>query len=98
MTGAIRTLLNEKDPFDSFSLEQFIHDTNINATSAVVAVHHAIQGFKELPFSGLKTFIYTGNKLNVMPSPKAMYFGMGKTAMAHLIWDCSVAYREQGFK
>ncbi|KAF2464260.1 NAD(P)-binding protein [Lindgomyces ingoldianus] len=36
--------------------------------------------------------------LNVMPSPAVLTFGLGKTAAAHMIWDASVAYKDDGFR
>ena len=63
-----------------------------------MAAHHAVQGFKLLPPSNLKTFFYTGNKLPSMAAPTVMHFGMGKSAAAHMIWDCSTAYRKHGYK
>lgn len=70
----------------------------VNLTSALVAAKIAVAGFKELPASAAKTFIYSGNKLNVMSDPKTLPFGIAKTAAARMIWDCSRAYRGEGYK
>ena len=70
----------------------------VNVTSALLAAKFAVAGFKELPASTLKTFIYTGNKLNAMSIPEVMCFGMGKAAIAHMIWDASIVYEKQGFR
>lgn len=65
----------------------------LNVASALASAREAVAGFKTLPPSTLKTFIYTGNKLYKMPWPHVLYFGMSKSAAAHMVWDCSVAYR-----
>ncbi|KAJ9607240.1 hypothetical protein H2200_008312 [Cladophialophora chaetospira] len=97
--GASRTHLSPDDPLgDGFSLETFQRDMTVNATNALGAAQHAVEGFKALPATAAKAFFYTGNKLNVMPSPGVLFFGMGKIAAAHMIWECSVAYRDRGFK
>lgn len=79
-------------------MNDFNREMSINVTSAILAAHLAVRGFKELPPLTRKTFFYTGNKLPVMPSPQALYFGMGKVGISHMIWDCSIGYRESGFK
>lgn len=98
--GAARTLCDPEDPISSFTLEDFNRDMAVNVTSAFVAAQHALAGFKDLPASSTtsKTFIYTGNKLNVMSIPEVFCFGMGKSAVAHMIWDASISYRKRGFK
>lgn len=71
---------------------------NINMGSAVIAARQTVEGWKEMPPSPYKTFIYTGNKLPVMARPFCPIFGMSRAAAAHLMWDLSVAYQERGWK
>lgn len=33
-----------------------------------------------------------------MADPKCLTFGIVRTGVAHMMWDCSVAYRDEGFK
>ncbi|KAK0645058.1 hypothetical protein DIS24_g8249 [Lasiodiplodia hormozganensis] len=96
--GAARTVLPENDPLQDFSLESFNKDMNVNVTSAALAAHHAVLGFKELPADTTKVFFFTGNKLPVLSIPQVLSFGMGKSAAAHMIWDLSNVYRSRGFK
>jgi predicted permease len=70
----------------------------VNVTSAFVAAQQATLGFAQLPASASRTFIYTGNILNVSILPGFLDQGMGKSAGAHMIWAASAAYKERGFK
>lgn len=70
----------------------------MNVVSPLFAAKEAVQGFKQLPSSASRTFIMTGNMLNVIVKPDVLTFGMGKTAAAHMVWSASVAYERQGFK
>ena len=90
--GASRTPLKEDDPLSEWTPDSYEVDMATNVTSAVMAAKSAIEGFKALPPSAHKTFIYTGNKLVSHPLPAVMQFGMGKTAAAHMVWHCSTVY------
>ncbi|KAH8889216.1 putative short-chain dehydrogenase [Thozetella sp. PMI_491] len=96
--GASRTLLAAEDPLAGLDMDQYQRDMAINITNALVAAQYAVEGFKLLPPSDFKTFFYTGNKLPSMSAPAVMHFGVGKSAAAHMIWDCSTAYQKQGYK
>lgn len=86
------------DPLQDFQLESFSNEMNVNVTSGALAAHHAVLGFKELPAGTPKVFFFTGNKLPVLSLPQVLWFGMGKSAAAHMIWDLSKAYRDKDFK
>jgi hypothetical protein len=73
-------------------------DTNINIYSPFVAAQQAVSGFAQLPASAPRTFIYTGNVLNVAVLPKFISAGIGKSGAAHMIWAASDAYKERGYK
>lgn len=96
--GAERIARDPEDPLDSISLEDVNHEFAVNALSPLFAAKEAVKGFKQLPSSASKTFIMTGNKLNVWASPPVVIFGMGKSAAAYMIWCASEAYNQQGFK
>ncbi|KAJ4397864.1 hypothetical protein N0V93_002101 [Gnomoniopsis smithogilvyi] len=85
------------DPL-ALSLDDLSHDTTINVHSAFVAAQQAVSGFAQLPASAARTFIYTGNVLNVTILPKFVSQGIGKSAAAHFIWSASAAYKDRGFK
>ncbi|KFY26662.1 hypothetical protein V493_03955 [Pseudogymnoascus sp. VKM F-4281 (FW-2241)] len=85
------------DPF-ALPLAALNRDVTINITSAFVAAQQAALGFAQLPASASRTFIYTGNILNVTILPSFIDQGMGKSAGAHMIWAASAAYRDRGFK
>ncbi|KAK9412985.1 putative Short-chain dehydrogenase [Seiridium unicorne] len=56
------------------------------------------QFISELPESAARTFIYTGNCLDVSPILPLTDAGVGKSATAHLIHCASEAFKDQGFK
>lgn len=86
-----------QDPF-ALPLAAFNRDVTINITNAFVAAQQAALGFAQLPSSAARTFIYTGNILNIDIIPGFIDQGMGKAAGAHMIWAASAAYKERGFK
>ncbi|KAK6336406.1 hypothetical protein TWF696_001965 [Orbilia brochopaga] len=88
------------DPKNPFSIPSsaFIRSLAINTTSVFVAAQEAVVGFKELPASASKTFIYTGNCLNEAPIPTLLDLGLGKTATAHMIQLAADAFKDQGIK
>ena len=85
------------DPF-ALSLADFHRDTTINVFSAFVAAQQAVAGFAQLPDSAARTFIYTGNVLNVAILPRFIAQGIGKSGAAHMIWAASDAYKDRGYK
>lgn len=85
------------DPF-ALSLADLSRDTTINIHSAFVAAQQAVLGFAQLPTSAARTFIYTGNVLNVSILPKFLSQGIGKSGAAHMIWAAADAYKDRGYK
>lgn len=85
------------DPF-AISFADFSEDTNINIHSAFIAAQQAVSGFAQLPESAARTFIYTGNVLNVAMLPKFLSAGVGKSGAAYMIWSASAAYKDRGYK
>ena len=85
------------DPF-ALSFADFSHDTTINIHSVFIAAQQAVSGFAQLPASSARTFIYTGNILNVAIIPKFLSAGVGKSGTAHMIWAASAAYKDRGYK
>ncbi|OIW28753.1 hypothetical protein CONLIGDRAFT_703890 [Coniochaeta ligniaria NRRL 30616] len=65
------------NPF-ALSLADLRHDTTVNIYSAFVAAQQAVSGFAQLPASAARTFIYTGNVLNVSVLPRFLSQGIGK--------------------
>ncbi|KAK9384490.1 hypothetical protein V1515DRAFT_541865, partial [Lipomyces mesembrius] len=76
----------------------FNRDVTINVTSAFVAAQQAAFGFAQLSASASRTFIYTGNILNITILPSFLDQGVGKSAAAHMTWAASAAYKDRGFK
>lgn len=91
------TFTPPEDPF-ALPLAALNRDLNINLASAFVAAQQAVAGFAQLPASAAKTFIYTGNILNVQILPAFIDQGIGKSAGAHMIWAASAAYKDRGYK
>ncbi|RFU27515.1 hypothetical protein B7463_g8834, partial [Scytalidium lignicola] len=91
------TLTPANDPF-ALPLAAFNRDTAINVTSAFIAAQQAALSFSQLSDSASRTFIYTGNILNVTILPSFLGQGMGKSAGAHMIRAAAAAYKDRGFK
>ncbi|KAF4947793.1 hypothetical protein FGADI_10126 [Fusarium gaditjirri] len=85
------------DPL-SVSYTDFSNNTAINIHSAFIAAQQAVAGFAQLPDSAARTFIYTGNILNVTILPKFLDAGVGKSGAAHMIWAAADAYKNKGYK
>jgi hypothetical protein len=68
--------------------------------SPLLAAQEAVKGFKQLPNSASKTFIFTGNLLNEhwLVRPDVLTFASSKTASARWIQYASVAYKDKGYK
>ncbi|KAH0489736.1 hypothetical protein TgHK011_010151 [Trichoderma gracile] len=79
-------------------LSSVITDAHVNTFSAYAAAQLAVKGFAELPSDASKTFIYTGNKLNIMTLEPLLSFGMGKSATAHMIHYLAEVYKDTGCK
>jgi hypothetical protein len=79
-------------------LAELTKSLNINTLSAYAAVQQAVQGFEQLPDTSSRTFIYTGNILNVMVMPNLLDLGVGKSATAHIIQAAATAYSDRGYK
>ncbi len=56
-----------------------------NNTSVILAMQQAVLGFRTLSTSASKTFIMTGNILNLITHPEVVTFGMSKTATSYAI-------------
>ena len=96
--AASRVEVDANDPFKALSIPDVQGDFAVNAISPLFAAKSAVEGFNELPASTLKTFIFIGNKLNVMAWPHVVTFGMGKNASAYAMWCASIAYGEKGYR
>jgi hypothetical protein len=83
-------------PF-SVPLSEFETDLAVNTSSVYVAIQEALAGFESLPTGTLKTFIFTGNRLNVEPMPFLLSMGVGKTGAAHLIQAATMAFKDKGY-
>lgn len=71
---------------------------DVNFFSAYVAAHEAVKGFATLQDSTKKTFIFTGNKLNLIPIPQVLGFGTSKSASAHMMMSAAAAYGEKEYQ
>lgn len=89
----------EKDNPLTLSEAQLNHDLAVNVASAYLAAGQAVKGFEILPDDELlpKSFLYTANGLNAMPQPRLVSLGLGKTAMAHVIETCVLAFKGKGW-
>ncbi|KAK9494591.1 hypothetical protein V1508DRAFT_402700 [Lipomyces doorenjongii] len=90
----------DKDSVLSVSAESLASDLNVNTISPYVAAQQAISGWETLSKETKKTFIYTGNTLNVsvVPMPMLLNLGIGKSASAFWIGLANASYSAQGFR
>jgi len=90
----------DKDSVFSISAESVALDLNINTVSPYVAAQQAVSGWETLPKETKKTFIYTGNSLNVsiVPMPMILTLGMGKSASAFWIGVADATFSARGFR
>lgn len=95
--GANRLLTPPDDPF-SASLETINASRTVGFDSAYITAQQALRGFKQLPSSMSKAFIYTGNTLNQIAIPAVMPFALGKVSAAMMIEYAANAYGRTGFK
>lgn len=91
------TVTSPEDPL-ALPLAAFTRDVTVNVTSAFVAAQQAALGFAKLPDSASKTFVYTGNIMNVAVIPSLFDQGVGKSGGAHMVWVAATAYKDRGFK
>ncbi|KAF4626633.1 hypothetical protein G7Y89_g11523 [Cudoniella acicularis] len=82
----------------SVGLEKFTATLNVNVVSAYAALQEFVTSIRTLSKDVLKTFIYTGNSLNLVPLPIVLHTGMGKAGAAHLIEGSALAYKKEGFR
>lgn len=87
-----------EDNLNGLSLGDVQEEISVNLFSPLFAAGEAIKGFRQLPGTASRTFIFTGNALNTVINPGALTFAMGKTATAQMVSFASVAYRNQGYK
>ena len=68
----------------------------VNTTSAFVAAKLGLEGFKKLPSSAPKVFIYTGNMESSLIVPEVMVLGSGKNASLYFLETAAYAYGKEG--
>lgn len=75
-------------------------DLNVNTISPYVAAQQAVLGWDTMPKDIKKTFIYTGNMLNVavVAMPPMLKLGIGKSATAYWIGVADATYSTQGYR
>lgn len=90
----------DKDSVLTVPVESVASDLNTNTISAYVAAQQAVIGWEKLPKDTKKTFIYTGNILNVASIPVAMFLdlGMGKAASASWLALADTLYSAKGYR
>jgi NAD(P)-dependent dehydrogenase (short-subunit alcohol dehydrogenase family) len=84
----------------SIASESVARDLNVNTISPYVAAQQAISGWETLPAETKKSFIYTGNILNVavLPVPLMLNLGIGKSASAYWIGVADATYAAKGYR
>lgn len=84
----------------SIPAERIASDLNINTVSAYVAAQQAVAAWSTLPKETKKTFIYTGNIMNLvmLPVPMFLSLGVGKAASSYWISQVDGAYTDRGYR
>lgn len=77
----------DKESVLSIQSQSVASDLNVNTISPYVAAQQALKGWEALPEDAKKTFIYTGNIMNVsvIPMPLMLNLGIGKAASSFWI-------------
>lgn len=90
----------EQDAPLSIPAESVVADLNVNTVSPYVAAQQALAGWATLSADVKKTFIYTGNILNVSVIPFALYttLGIGKAASAFWVGVADGTYAARGYR
>ncbi|KAE8448299.1 hypothetical protein EG329_009543 [Mollisiaceae sp. DMI_Dod_QoI] len=90
----------DQDSVLSISAESVASDLNVNTISPYVAAQQAVNGWETLPKETKKSFIYTGNVMNVsiVPMPLMLDLGMGKSASAFWIGVADTTYSARKFR
>ncbi|TGJ83497.1 hypothetical protein E0Z10_g5254 [Xylaria hypoxylon] len=90
----------DKDAPLSITADNLTSDLNVNTLSPYVAAQQAVAGWEAVPTDTKKTFIYTGNILNVsvLPVPLFTSLGIGKSASAYWIGVSDAAYSARGYR
>ena len=99
-TAYMRLTDKISDPLASYSLSMYHKTFATNNTSVILAMQQAVLGFRTLPASASKTFIMTGNILNLVTHPEVVTFGMSKTATSYAIRNLveHETYTKEGIK
>ncbi|KAM0342536.1 hypothetical protein ACHAPU_009510 [Fusarium lateritium] len=95
-----RTVPPVADDMFTLTQESLVQDININTLGPYVAAQQAVSGWKTLPNETKKTFIYTGNKMNLQALPMAATatLGMGKSASSYWINLADMLYKNKETK
>lgn len=98
--AAARTVPPAEDDMFSHPPENLVHDFNTNTLGPFIAAQQAVNGWRHLPGTTKKTFIYTGNKMHLqpMPVPASTTLGMGKAASSFWIHLADMIYSDKGMR
>ena len=98
--AAARSVPPVENNIFTMSHDVIAKDLNVNTLGPFVAAQQALEAWKTLPAGIKKTFIYTGNKLNVkvLPVPATITLGIGKAATAFWISLADATYKEEGVR
>ncbi|KAJ5606695.1 hypothetical protein N7510_009476 [Penicillium lagena] len=90
----------DKESALSIPADRVTSDLNVNTVSPYVAAQQAIMEWNIMSDETKKSFIYTGNVMNVsvVPVPLMLDLGMGKAASAFWIGVADQTYSARGFR
>jgi hypothetical protein len=98
--AATLTSPHDKDTVLLVSSESVALELNVNTVSAYVAAQQAVSGWETLTKETEKTFIYTGNIINVaiVPMPLFLDLGMGRSTSVFWISLADATCSAKGFR
>ena len=100
--GALYSGDDATDPLSTFNYQGYLDSVNVNISSVLLSLQQAVLGFKSLGGAGeqSKTFIYTGNFLNVKVLPGMLTFGLTKSGPSYAIRNLveTKVYEKEGIK
>jgi hypothetical protein len=98
--AAVRATPPVENDIFSFKPKELTETLNVNTITPYIAAQQAVEAWKELDPETKKTFIYTGNIMNVkiLPIPALITLGMGKSASASWLGLADSLYSQKGMR
>ncbi|KAH8797731.1 putative short-chain dehydrogenase [Xylogone sp. PMI_703] len=87
-----------KEYISDIPIAAYQRSLQINTVAPYLSAQLSIESVSKVTNGGPKTFIFTGNCLNVKVLPRFWSFGSAKSATAHIIIAASMYYENRGYR